>query len=431
MKNEERLQPSGEAIGVHANSAVGSIGGETSSWCEPFENFSPASYSSAPTQSSPPRLWIRYARRADVPSLLDLYAAARRYMATTGNANQWYEHKPTLRSVAADLDSRSLYVVVDDAGTVHAAFALVPGTEPTYEKIRGAWLNDNPYWTVHRIASDGTVRGVLAACVSLARRALVDLRIDTHRKNASMRAAIERAGFSQCGIIWLADGDERLAYQLPLVSEPDGLTIDVVLPDELDVSLVEQLHRIYAHYVENTAITFEYAVPSLGEFTSRLESVAAMYPLLVAREGAVVLGYSYASQFKARPAYNWAVETTIYVNPNHRKGGVGRALYTALEHACAAQGVLNLNACIGVPATSQTDEYLNFDSQRFHERMGYRFVGEFRACGFKYGRWYNMIWMEKHVGEHRVEPREVVPFPSIAPDFRTVTLLKITTNKIS
>ena len=89
---------------------------------------------------------------------------------------------------------------------------------------------------------------------------------------------------------------------------------------------------------------------------------------------------------------------TIYLNHSAKGSGLGRKLYTALEEALKAQGILNLYACIGVP--EEPDEYLDFNSEQFHAHLGYTTVGTFHKCGYKFGRWYNMIWMEKLVGEH-------------------------------
>lgn len=171
------------------------------------------------------------------------------------------------------------------------------------------------------------------------------------------------------------------------------------------------LLAVYAPYVEKTAITFEYDVPTLKDFTGRIRRTLARYPYLVAETGGQVVGYACAGPFKDRAAYDWAVETTVYVREDQKRHGIGRALYEALERCLAAQGVLNLEACIACP--EREDEYLTWDSVNFHSRLGYRLVGEFRGCGCKFGRWYNMVWMEKHIGEHTGNPAMVRPFPAV------------------
>lgn len=161
----------------------------------------------------------------------------------------------------------------------------------------------------------------------------------------------------------------------------------------------EAMRAIYAPYVEHTAVTFEYDVPTLEEFLRRMEVVRARYPWLVAEEDGRVVGYAYASPFKERAAYQWAVETSIYLDDTMRRRGVGRRLHDHLEQALRRQGILNMNACISY--ISPEDEYLTLDSVRFHERMGYTLVAHFHQCGKKFGRWYDMVWMEKFIGEHK------------------------------
>ena len=155
---------------------------------------------------------------------------------------------------------------------------------------------------------------------------------------------------------------------------------------------------IYAPYVEHTAITFEYDVPTLEDFCHRLGKVQAKYPWVVAEQNGRVLGYAYASAFKERDAYQWAVETSIYVDENVKRQGIGRQLHDVLEQRLKSQGILNMNACISY--IEKEDEFLNLDSVRFHECLGYKKVAHFHQCGKKFGRWYDMIWMEKMIGEH-------------------------------
>ena len=171
------------------------------------------------------------------------------------------------------------------------------------------------------------------------------------------------------------------------------------------------LLAIYAPYVTDTAITFEYDVPGEAEFAERIRRTLERYPYLVAERGGACVGYAYAGAFKERAAYAWGVETSIYVRRTERRTGVGGKLYAALEEILRMQNVLNLNACIAVPA--QPDRYLTRDSIAFHERCGYRFVGEFYDCGYKFGRWYNMAWMEKHIGAHTAQAAPVKPFAQV------------------
>ena len=155
----------------------------------------------------------------------------------------------------------------------------------------------------------------------------------------------------------------------------------------------ERLAAIYAYYVEKTAISFEYAAPTATEFMERIEKTLARYPYLVAVEDGAIVGYAYAGVFKARAAYDHCVELTVYLDRNAQKRGLGRKLYEALEAELQKRGFRNLYACIGYPV--EEDEYLTRNSADFHAHLGFTEVGRFHRCGYKFGRWYDMIWMEK------------------------------------
>lgn len=151
--------------------------------------------------------------------------------------------------------------------------------------------------------------------------------------------------------------------------------------------------EIYSYYVEKTAISFEYDVPTLEEFSNRIKNTLSKYPYLVAVENGKIIGYSYAGVFKARAAYNHCVEVTVYVEKGHKRTGTGRALYAALTDELVKRGITNLYACVAVCDTE--DEYLTNDSWHFHEKMGFTKVGRFHKCGIKFNNVYDMIWLEK------------------------------------
>jgi phosphinothricin acetyltransferase len=159
------------------------------------------------------------------------------------------------------------------------------------------------------------------------------------------------------------------------------------------------LLKIYSYYVENTAISFEYVAPSLDEFSKRISSTLEKYPYIVLEDDGLIRGYAYAGAFHSRAAYAHCCEVTIYLDHDSKGNGYGKALYEALEKALKKMGIINLYACIADPEVE--DEYLTKNSEFFHQHMGYTKVGEFHKCGYKFGRWYNMIWMEKMIGEHR------------------------------
>ena len=245
-------------------------------------------------------------------------------------------------------------------------------------------------------------------------------------------------------------------------SVPDdlsGVTIRPAGPNDAAALLA-----IYRPYVENTAITFEYDVPTEEEFRARIAHTITRYPYLIAEREGRPVGYAYAGPFKERAAYDWAVEVSIYVAQECRRSGIGRALYRALEEVLAEMGIQNLEACIAVPAVSFgsygnsstdssetdntpgtdtafaagiddtpvaaaaaatggdrkaritvpsiSDEYLDRSSVDFHAHLGYRLVGGFDRCGCKFGRWYSMVWMEKHIGQHE-DAAPIRPWPEV------------------
>ena len=156
---------------------------------------------------------VRKAEYTDIKRALDIYDSARRFMRSRGNAVQWVNGYPSEELLRADVAAGQLYVM-EDAGGVYAVFAFIIGDDPTYQVIDGAWLDDGtPYGTLHRLGSDGTRRGVLAEAVDWALTRLPHLRADTHEANVTMQRCLERAGFVRCGVIHVADGTPRLAYE--------------------------------------------------------------------------------------------------------------------------------------------------------------------------------------------------------------------------
>lgn len=166
------------------------------------------------------------------------------------------------------------------------------------------------------------------------------------------------------------------------------MTVRNCTPDD-----AEQLVKIYAPYVEKTAISFELVVPSVEEFRQRIIHTLQKFPYIVAEDKGQIVGYAYVSPFKERSAYDHCVETSIYVAEDMRGKGIGSLLYQKLEELMPAIGVKNMNACIAwieVP-----DEHLDNKSEDFHAKHGYTKVAHFHRCGYKFDRYYDMIWMEK------------------------------------
>ena len=185
--------------------------------------------------------------------------------------------------------------------------------------------------------------------------------------------------------------------------------------EKVSTADAEELLTIYAPYVEETAITFEYEVPSIEEFRCRIQETLKKYPYLVAEKNGKIVGYAYASCFKNRVAYDWCVETSIYVNYDLKRCGIGKKLYLALEKALKAQHITNLNACISSPI--ENDEYLDTNSIDYHHHLGYQMIGKFHQCGYKFNRWYDMVWMEKMIGEHSKNQKEVILFREIEKNY--------------
>ncbi len=159
----------------------------------------------------------------------------------------------------------------------------------------------------------------------------------------------------------------------------------------------QAIQAIYAYYVNQTAISFEYDAPDTLEIQKRMDQTLQKYPYIVAEENGCVIGFAYAHVFYDRAAYDHSAEVSIYLDALQKKKGVGRKLYQALEEEMKKRGFKNLYACIASPI-EEKDPYVDTNSIDFHTHMGYRLIGEFRRCGYKFNRYYNMVWMEKLIG---------------------------------
>lgn len=156
---------------------------------------------------------IRYASDGDLDRLREIYDHAREYMASYGNADQWKAGYPPREILAEDIKKQQLYVV-EENGRVHGVFAFIIGADPTYSYIEnGKWRDDSEYGTIHRIASDGEVKGIFQKVLDYCGSINKHIRIDTHENNAVMRHLILKNGFTECGIIYLDNGEPRIAYE--------------------------------------------------------------------------------------------------------------------------------------------------------------------------------------------------------------------------
>ena len=155
---------------------------------------------------------IRKTTIEDLDALRRIFSHAREQMKADGNPDQWKDDRPDEQLILQDIEEGNSYVVESD-GQVVGTFAFIIGIDPTYIEIDGAWLNDDKYGTIHRIASDGTTRGVFKAVLDHVESFGMDIRIDTHRNNHRMLHLIEENGFVRCGIIITDDGTPRIAFQ--------------------------------------------------------------------------------------------------------------------------------------------------------------------------------------------------------------------------
>lgn len=168
------------------------------------------------------------------------------------------------------------------------------------------------------------------------------------------------------------------------------------------VADAEAIQAIYAPVVLGTAISFEELPPSVEEMRGRILATLETYPYLVAEQEGVVIGYAYASQHRARAAYRWAVDVTVYIAENARRKGVGRRLYETLLPMLKAMGYRSVYAGIALP---------NEGSVGLHERIGFRHIGTFPNVGYKHGAWHDVGYWLLNLGEHSALPEEPVPFP--------------------
>jgi len=162
---------------------------------------------------------VRAAVPEDIPAIMQVLADGRATMRADGNLNQWVKGYPSEETIREDIRNGWGFAVCGDGSQIDGYFALIQGVEPTYLKIyEGAWLNDGPYGTIHRMAARHGAHGIFAAAMEFAAGRCSNIRIDTHRDNRIMQHNILAHGFSYCGIIYLSDGAERLAYQIVLAS---------------------------------------------------------------------------------------------------------------------------------------------------------------------------------------------------------------------
>ena len=155
---------------------------------------------------------IRKTTFGDIDEVMKIYEYARGFMRKNGNPNQWGDTHPTRKDIEQDIKTGKSYVLADEQ-TIAAVFYYCMETEPTYSKIDGRWLNDNPYGVVHRIARGPNSAGAGEICLNWCFENCGNLRIDTHKDNKPMLKQLKKLGFEYCGVVWMNDSSERLAFQ--------------------------------------------------------------------------------------------------------------------------------------------------------------------------------------------------------------------------
>ena len=180
------------------------------------------------------------------------------------------------------------------------------------------------------------------------------------------------------------------------------------MPDMLirpaEIQDAQGILDIYAPFITDSAISFEYEVPTAEQMQARMQEVMKIHPWLVAEESGKVAGYAYAGFIRTRAAYRWSAEVSVYIHPDCYGKGLGKRLYDCLFDLLKLQHVKMLYAGTTVP---------NEPSERFHQSMGFEKVGEYNQVGFKFGRWYNVAWYQKSLNDSTAEPEEMIRFPML------------------
>ena len=181
------------------------------------------------------------------------------------------------------------------------------------------------------------------------------------------------------------------------MTAPASVTLRFASPAD-----AEALVAIYAPYIRKTAITYEYEIPSVEEFARRIETYSAKYPYLVAEINGIPVGYAYACPLGSRPAFDWSVETAIYIREDCKGMGIGQLLYEKLEAILKIMGIRTMTAAVA--SVEREDPYLTNASIAFHLRMEFTPVGTFHHAGCKFGRWSDLTWLEKAIGTYDTQP---------------------------
>lgn len=157
---------------------------------------------------------IRHSSLHDLDTIMDIFAYARQFMKAHGNPNQWINGYPSAELIRQEINNGTSYVCENENKEITGTFSFIPGEDPTYARIDdGNWLNDNPYYVIHRMATNGRQKGIAEACFKWCFDHCDNIRVDTHHDNLVMQHILKKHGFRQCGIIYTHNGTSRIAYQ--------------------------------------------------------------------------------------------------------------------------------------------------------------------------------------------------------------------------
>ena len=170
----------------------------------------------------------------------------------------------------------------------------------------------------------------------------------------------------------------------------------------------EGILNIYAPYIEGTSFTFETEVPSAEDFAERIRTYLINWPWLVCEIDGVIAGYAYATRHRERTAYQWCVESSIYIHDNFQRTGIAKALYMALFEILKKQGFRNVYAVINLP---------NDKSVKFHENCGFSYFATYEKVGYKLGKWKNVGWWQLSINEYGIEPSAPIKFSELGKEF--------------
>ena len=202
----------------------------------------------------------------------------------------------------------------------------------------------------------------------------------------------------------------------------DDIELRMATPEDANALL-----KIYAPYILHTGVTFEYEVPAEADFRERIRSVLEKYPYLVACKEGVPIGYAYAKALGERAAFSHSVETAIYLSEDSRGKGVGTLLYRELERILKMQNVTNVYAAVSY--RENEDETISHASPYFHLASGFQKAAHFKKCGYKFDRWYDIVWYEKYIGVHSAHPADFIPVNGFKSIFEQNSIANINKRK--